>query len=322
MYKVLVIGAVNTTKHTLNQLAKNGFNIVGVMGHEPAMIERVSGWTDLKLQSESLSLAYKGFKKINDIENILWAKDKTPDIIFAVGFSQLMSEEWLQMPTLGCIGFHPTFLPKGRGRAPLAWITLEKTVGSATFFLMGKDADDGPVFVQETFLVEKEDDATSVEQKIEKAIIKSLDKWLPELKKGHWEPIPQNESEASWYGKRSLEDGHINWNNSAEYIDRLIKASTHPHPGAYTYCKDTKIIIWKSEIETKIPIKGVVGRILLIDAVKGNLIQCGTGLIWLKQIEKPMDLKINVGDKLGYNIEDEIFKIKTVLKSFKKDTNE
>lgn len=314
MYKVLVIGAVNTTKHTLSQLMKYDFNVVGVLGHEPLNKDKVSGWTDLKAQSKELSLQYKGFKKINDEENINWAKEKNPDVIFAVGFSQLMSEEWLQMPTLGCIGFHPTHLPKGRGRAPLAWITLEQSVGSATFFLMGKGADDGPVFVQEIFSVESIDDATSVEKKIEKAIIKSLDKWLPQLKKGIWKPVPQNELKASWYGKRAMEDGNINWNNSAHYIDRLIKASTYPHPGAYTYFKDSKLVIWQSEVETKIPIKGVTGRVLLNDE-RGYLIQCGEGLIWIKSIDLQEDLKLQVGDKLGYNIEDEIYKIKSILKS-------
>lgn len=317
MYKILVIGAVSTTRHTLSQLVKYDFNVVGVLGHEPLNTAMVSGWTDLKSQSEELNLPYKGFKKINDIENLEWAKEKNPDIIFAVGFSQLMSDEWLQMPILGCIGFHPTYLPKGRGRAPLAWITLEQSVGSATFFLMGKGADDGPIFVQEIFSVEPYDDAASVERKIEKAIMKSLDKWLPELKKGIWEPVHQNELEASWYGKRSLEDGNINWNNSAYSIDRLIKASTHPHPGAYTYFKDSKAIIWKSEVETNIPIKGVVGRVLLTDDKKGYLVQCGEGLVWVRDILLNDSLKLQIGDKLGYNIEDEIFKMKIALKSMK-----
>ncbi len=319
MFKVLVIGAVQTTKHTLNQLVKFGFDVVGVLGHEPLNTASVSGWVDLKSEAAKVNLPYKGFKKINDTENIEWAKDKRPDIIFAVGFSQLMSEDWLEMPRLGCIGFHPTQLPKGRGRAPLAWIILEQTYGSATFFLMGKGADDGPVFVQEVFSTETADDATTVEKKIEHAIIKSLDSWLPQLKKGIWEPIPQNEIEASWYGKRALEDGNINWNNSAYSIDRLIKASTQPHPGAYTYYKDTKLIIWESEIETNILIKGVVSRVLLVDAVKGRLIQCGEGLIWIRKIDLAEGLKLPVGEKLGYAIEDEIFKIKTILKSIKNE---
>jgi len=319
MHRILIIGAVKTTKHTINQLNKHGFNIVGVMGHEPTVVERVSGWVDLKALSQNLDIDYKGFKKINDKENVLWAKEKAPDVIFAVGFSQLMSDEWLQMPTLGCIGFHPTFLPKGRGRAPLAWIILDKTIGSATFFLMGKGADDGPIFVQETFQVEEEDDAGSVEQKIELAIMNSLDRWLPELKKGIWNPIPQDETKASWYGKRAPEDGHINWNDSADSIDRLIKASSKPHPGAYTYFKDTKIVIWGSELEANISIKGVIGRILLVDPSKGCLIQCGSGLLWIKNIEKDESLKLQVGEKLGYNSEDEIFKIKTILKSLQNE---
>lgn len=317
MYKVLVIGAVSSTKHTLYQLNKYGFDIVGVLGHEPLNKNLVSGWVDLKDHSKRLSINYKGFNKINDFENIIWALDKKPDLIFAVGFSQLMSQEWLEMPSLGCIGFHPTLLPKGRGRAPLAWITLEKSFGSATFFLMGNGADDGPIFIQKIFQVEDNDDAKMVENKIGTAIISSLDEWLPRLKKGLWEPIPQDEDNASWYGKRSIEDGIINWQNSAYYINRLIKASSKPHPGAYTYFKDKKLIIWKSEIEYNIAIKGVVGRILLTDKIKGFLVQCGEGLIWINDLEFESSMKLNIGEKLGYNIEDEIYGIKKELKQIK-----
>lgn len=317
MYSIIVIGAVKSTKITLNQLVKHGFNVVGALGYEPLNTANVSGWVDLKAQSKDLNLPYKGFQKINSSEHIEWAKEKKPDIIFAVGFSQLLSEEWLQMPRLGCIGFHPTLLPKGRGRAPLAWIIIEQSFGSATYFLMGQGADDGPVFVQERFQVEEEDDAFSVGGKMEKAMIKALDRWLPDLKKGIWNPIPQNEVEASWYGKRSKEDGIINWNDSAYYIDRLIKASSQPHPGAYTYFKDNKLTIWKSRIESGIPIKGVIGRILLADEEQGFLVQCGTGLLWINNISLPEGLSLRIGDKLCYNIEDEIFKIKSILKNIK-----
>ena len=91
------------------------------------------------------------------------------------------------MPKLGCIGFHPTLLPKGRGRAPLAWLILKEKKGAASFFLMDKKADSGPVFVQEPFEIEDNDDASRVEKKIEIAIEKALDKWLPELKKWYME---------------------------------------------------------------------------------------------------------------------------------------
>lgn len=315
MYNILVIGAVQTTAITIEKLVEHGFSIAGVLGHEPKNTARVSGWANLKEIASKHNLEYMGFKRINEETHIKWALEKKPDIIFAVGFSQLLKDDWLQMPKLGCIGFHPTKLPEGRGRAPIAWITLEKKMGSASFFLMGEGADDGPIFSQSLFEVEEDDDAGSVEEKIGIHIHKALDAWLPELKKGNWNPEPQDHSLASWYGKRGPEDGWINWNNSADYLDRLIKASSTPHPGAYTYFKDSKVVIWKSQIENTINIQGVVGRVLLTSPEKGYLIQCGKGLLWINNLETISETLPKVGDKLGYNIEDEIYNIKKRLKN-------
>lgn len=305
--KIGIIGAVKTTEITIKFLVKHGFNIVGVLGYNPEKKENISGWTDLYQLSNKFDLPYKNYLKINDPENINWMKVKNPDLIFAVGFSQLLSEEWLNMAPLGCIGFHPTLLPKGRGRAPLAWIILQERQGAATFFLMGKGADDGPIFVQEPFDVLEDDDAGSIETKTGYAIQTALDKWLPCLLNGEWQPIPQDEFKASWYGKRYPSDGIIDWDKPAKDIDRLIKASTNPHPGAYTFFKEKKVIIWKSRIEKNIPIKGVTGRILLVRNSE-YLIQCGEGLLWIYDIVGTDELSI--GNKLGYYIEEEIFKLK------------
>tara|TARA_B100001059_G_C17833759_1_gene586511 strand:+ start:792 stop:1736 length:945 start_codon:yes stop_codon:yes gene_type:complete len=310
MYKVLVIGGVKSTANTFIKLLEHGLNVVGILGYEPNNSDVVSGWVDLRSLALDHSVDYLGFKKINDRKNLNWAKDKFPDIIFAVGFSQLLSGEWLKLPKLGCIGFHPTNLPEGRGRAPIAWIILEKKMGSASFFLMTEGADDGPIFSQSFFDVVEGDDARCVENKIGIHIEIALDKWLPELIKGNWNPEPQDHSKASWYGKRGPEDGWINWNNSATYLDRLVKASSLPHPGAYTYFKDKKLIVWKSEVENDIKIKGVVGRVLLKNSEKGDLIQCGNGLLWLQEIEIESGRFLKVGDKLGFNLEDEIYKLK------------
>jgi methionyl-tRNA formyltransferase len=317
MYKVLVIGAVKTTAITIEKLVSYNFNVVGVLGHEPVNKERVSGWADLQSLAQDHSIDYLGFKKINNQKCIDWAEAKKPDIIFAVGFSQLLRDTWLKMPKMGCIGFHPTKLPEGRGRAPLAWIILEKKMGAANFFLMGEGADDGPIFTQSLFDVEENENANEVVSKIGIHIEKSLDSWLPDLRKGIWNPIPQDHSVASWYGKRGPEDGWLDWHQSAQYLNRLIKASSEPHPGSYTYFKEGKVIVWKSQVENNVKIQGVVGRVLIIDRDKGYLIQCGEGLIWITNLKFENDNVLRVGDKLGYNIEDEIYKIKRLLKNEK-----
>ena len=308
--KVLVIGAVGTTALTIEMLQKHGFDIVGVLGQEPINKNRVSGLSDLATLCNRLNIEYQGYQKINDLKHLDWALQKNPEVIFAVGFSQLLSQQWLEMPIKGCIGFHPTVLPHGRGRAPVAWTILEGNNGAANFFLMGEGADDGPIFVQERFSITTEDDTESFVPKLRQAIIKALDRWLPNLKSGEWNPQYQDESCASYYGKREPCDSIVDWSKSAFDIDRLIKASTRPHPGAFTFFNQKVVTIWKSRLNTTLPYCGVIGRILTKEN-NSYLVQCGSNTtLWLVEIEYEInEYSFKVGDKFGslhQNIQDDL----------------
>lgn len=314
--KVGIIGAVGSTAITIKLLHQHNFDIVGVLGLEPSNPKKISGLFNLAELAESLQVPYCGFQLINKAEIYNWMKEKKPDIIFAVGFSQLLNENWLKMPKLGCIGFHPTLLPKGRGRAPLAWIILTERKGAATFFLMNQNADEGPIFIQEPFTVEENDDANSLKKKIHLATEIALNKWLPDLKKGYWDPKPQDESEASFFGLRHPDDGLINWKNTSYEINLLIKASTRPYPGAFSYFDNEKIIIWKCRPEKDLNIKGVVGRVLMENENGHLLVQCGEGLLWLLDYENESEKKPKTGTLLGYNPELEINRLWEELKKF------
>lgn len=317
--KAGVIGAVGTTALTIKKLNKHGFDIVGVLGHEPRNRENVAGLTDLRTLSTELGLDFRGFIKINVPDNVNWMQERNPDIIFAVGFSQLLSQVWLDMPRLGCIGFHPTLLPKGRGRAPIAWMILEREAwGAANFFLMDEGADSGPIFVQEPYSILEEDDAESLGIKLKKAIEKALDRWLPKLKSGIWNPIPQNEDIATYFGKREPVDGMIKWDHSSADIDRLIKATTRPHPGAYSFLGKTLIRIWKSQEEKYLKIKGVTGRILM-KKEEQLLVQCGKGLLWLTEYDYPDKPLPKVGQKLGLDLESELFMLMNQIELLNKN---
>ena len=318
MFKIVLAGSVTSSLVTLQQLVHHKMNVVGVFGYEPKNTSEVSGYVSMKEVCDNNQIAYYPFNKINSIENLNILKELNPDIFFVVGLSQLVSEEMLSVSKMGNVGFHPTHLPKGRGRAPIAWLILEEKFGAVNFFLMGEGADDGPIFIQEIFSVDETDNASTVEQKILTSIKQALDKWLPVLKKGEWNFIPQNEIDASYYGKRTAEDGIINWNNSSAYIDKLIRASSNPHPGAFTFLNTNKIFIWRSKIETDIKIKGVTGRVLLIKE-NNFLIQCGEGLLWISNVTdesfKPVTLK--VGQKLGYYADLEIYNLRKEIQELK-----
>ena len=47
---------------------------------------------------------------------------------------------------------------------------------------------------------------------------------------------------------RLPEDSQINWNETAEIISRLVRASSAPYNGAYSFLNGEKIIIWKASV--------------------------------------------------------------------------
>jgi methionyl-tRNA formyltransferase len=318
MFKIVLAGSVSSSLVTLEQLVDHQMDVIAVFGYEPKSTSQISGYVSMKEFCDKHQIAYYPFEKINSTENLHILKELKPDIFFVVGLSQLVSDELLSVAKMGNIGFHPTYLPKGRGRAPIAWLILEEKFGAANFFLMSSGVDDGPIFIQDVFSVDETDDAASIEEKILTSIKQALNNWLPRLKKGEWNFVPQNEIDASYYGKRTPEDGIINWNCSSKDIDKLIRASSSPHPGAFTFVNTNKIYLWNSKIETDIKIKGVIGRVLL-SKENNYLIQCGEGLLWIYNVtdENLNPVTLKVGQKLAYYTELEIYNLRKEIQELK-----
>lgn len=309
---IVLAGSVGSSLRTLNGLLRNRMRVVGVLGLAPAKAANVSGYARLKDMARKAGIPYADFEDINRPETVARVRKWAPDVLFVVGLSQLVKPDLLAVPRLGCVGYHPTRLPEGRGRAPLAWLTLQARSGASTFYQMDESADSGPILAQQPFIVKGSDYAADVVRKLEDAIDIALDRWLPCLRAGKWNPRPQNHSRATYYGKRAPEDGVIHWSQSARKILALVRATSRPHPGAYTTLGERKLTIWRAEIEYKLRYTGVTGRILLIDEKRGALVQTGDGLLWLTETEweatakggKPAALK--VGLKLGSDPAEEI----------------
>ncbi len=309
-YKIALIGGVTSTETTLYSLHKHDFTFVDVYGFEPLQNTNVSGYRYLKNIADNLNYNYYAFKNIND--HALDIINRTYDFIMVVGLSQLVCNQIITSAKIGCIGFHPTKLPKGRGRAPIAWLVLNEIEGAASFFQIkpDTDADSGPLLVQSVFEIDNEHDtAASVENKILTHIELALGKWLPNIANGEWSPLEQDQSLSSEYGVRKPEDGFVNWYNTSHHINKIIRSSMPPHPGAFAFKGSKSFEIRNSKIKQIINIEGVVGRIL--KKINNNyLVQTGEGSIW---IETDIDLK--VGTQLGTNSPYEIFQLYKKIQS-------
>ena len=314
--RIVLAGATLSTRLTFESLVQHQASVVGVLEFRPSDSSGVSDDGRLEDIAQAAGIPCVGFQNINEPAAIAQIKAWQPDVCFVVGLSQMVKSELLTIPRLACVGFHPTWLPRGRGRAPLAWLVHDATAGAVTYFVMDEGADSGPILIQEPFAVHPTDDASDVVRAMESAIGRALNRWLPRLLAGEWDPEPQDDSLATYHAKRGPDDGWIDWSASASDIHRLIRVATRPHPGAYSYLKDRKLIVWRAETESSYPIRGVVGRVLLTDPQRGALVQTGDGLLWLREFAWGDDVdpmkppKLSVGQRLGYVVEDEVSRLK------------
>ena len=319
--RFVVLGATGSTKRILNGLVRHHAEVVGVFGLVREAATQVSGYVDMEDDCRTLGLPYFGFTRVNAPETVAQIATLAPDILFAVGFSQLVRGELLAVPSRAVVGFHPTRLPARRGRAPVAWLSYDRAGGAATFFVLGAGIDDGAILVQEPFEVDADDHAGDVERRIWLAIDKALDQWLPELLAGIWDPIPQDHARASYTGCRRPMDGLIDWIAPLAHTYARIRAASRPHPGAYTFARDRKLVVWRARPAARARHRGEPGRVLAVSAEEGLLVQAGEGQIWLEELayaDAPdEDVRLAIGERLGYVPQHEIAKLKEEVRALR-----
>ena len=281
--KIAFLSGVQFGLEILNEIIAKKFKIDIVFSYEDSKKNIYSDYTSFDDLCKTHGIFHVKVKNINDLENVKILKSINPDLILVMGWSQLLKDEILSIPKLGIIGSHPTELPKYRGRAPIPWTILKNLKETAmTFFYIEKGVDDGDIIDQQKFKIEKTDDATIIYNKMTEMGKKMIIKNLTLIQNNSIKRIKQNPSHfLEYWKKRNPDDGLIDWNNTSQDIDRLIRATTHPYPGAFTFFKGHKLKIWKSTFSNDDTINP--GRILEINS---NGIKVGTkkGCISLQRI--------------------------------------
>ena len=252
MLKIIYISGVQFGYELLSSLLEHEKSISLIISYEDQKKKNYSDFANFNEISKKYNVLHKQVDKINDKKNVELIRSLQPDLIFVMGWSQLLSDELIDIPKIGIIGSHPTELPKYRGRAPIPWTILKNLTQSAlTFFWINPGTDEGPIENQKFFKIDQSDDASSIYKKIIDIGKNMILEDLELIESGELRKIPQDQTKfiENW-PKRQPDDGKINWSKSSSDIHRLIRASTHPYPGAFTYFGKKKIKIWKATISS------------------------------------------------------------------------
>ena len=170
-----------------------------------------------------------------------------PDLLVVVAFGRVLPGHLLDFPPFKAINVHASLLPKYRGPAPIQWAIIngEKETGVTTM-LMDKGLDTGNILLQQAIPISPEDTAMTLHDKLATEGACLLLETLEKLTTGTLTPTAQDPAKASYVPMLKKKDGHINWEQPAENIANFIRG-INPWPGAFTFCGDTRLKIYKSK---------------------------------------------------------------------------
>jgi len=173
-------------------------------------------------------------RNFNEPDAVQAIRDADVDWLFIIGWSQIAKPCVLEAPRFGAIGMHPTLLPEGRGRAAIPWAIIKGLAETGvTMFQLDAGVDTGPILAQERLPIAADETATTLYDRVAKAHRRLIARVWPDLVRNQLRAVPQDESKASVWPGRKPEDGRISPEMTIAEADRLVRATTHPYPGAF-----------------------------------------------------------------------------------------
>ncbi len=187
---------------------------------------------------------FAGNPRLKDKEVKGFLGEKDIDYIFSINYLFIVGETLLNHPKKHSINIHGSLLPKYRGRTPHVWAIIngENETG-VTAHLMDEDCDSGSIVKQLKIPIDYNDTGASILQKFNAIYLEILNDVINDITSDHLKFIKQENEFATYFGKRTPDDGEINWNWQKERIRNWVRAQADPYPGAFTFMNDKKIII-------------------------------------------------------------------------------
>jgi methionyl-tRNA formyltransferase len=212
----------------------------------------------------------------------------SPDLIFSFYYRRLLCKDILGIPRLGGINLHGSLLPRYRGRCPVNWALINgEAETGVTLHYMTEKADAGDIIAQEIIPIGLDETVLDVSRKLSAAAVDVLGKTYPLIKAGKAPRAPQDPRMATTFRGRRPEDGRITWDRPSSSIYNLIRAVTHPYPGAFTYLAGTKLYVWRATLnQSRARLKNSSpGVIEAVDREKGIQVATGDGYLYLTTLQ-------------------------------------
>ena len=232
----------------LKAAIRNGLDVVAVFTHRDDPSE--GGWyTSVAREAAAAGIPVFAPEKLDHPIWIERIKEMKADLLLSCHYRNMVGAKVRELFPKGCINLHSAMLPKYRGRCPINWVLVNgETETGVMLHYMSEKADAGDIIGQRKVKIDITDTARTLTASMSQATSDLLDELLPLVKANKAPRTPQDEKNASSFGRRTPDDGNIDWTKSAEEIRNLTRAVAFPWPGAFTFAGERKFMVWTTKL--------------------------------------------------------------------------
>ena len=277
----------------LEALLAAGAPIGAVLTLQPELAAKRSGGADYAPVCARYGVPLHYIAGINEPEAFQILQGVAPDVVFVIGWHQIVRPPVMGLARMGMIGAHASFLPHNRGSAPINWAIIrgERETGN-TLMWLAEGVDEGDVIDQRAFPITPYDTCASLYAQVAATNRDMLLAVLPRLLAGERPGRPQPRGDEGVLRRRRPADGRITWDCPAGSLYDFVRALTRPYPGAFSSLDGKQWRIWDAALLPDLGVAlsaepgEVIGPVVSPnDAACGQLVACGSGALVLLDIE-------------------------------------
>jgi methionyl-tRNA formyltransferase len=238
--RIVFIGTGEIGVPTLEALLKSEHEIVGVVTQpdKPVGREQRIEPPPIKKALAGITMSILQPNKIKEQRAIEEIRTLRPDVIVVMAYGQILPRDVLEISKIACLNLHASLLPRWRGAAPIqAAIAAGDRETGITVMYMAEGLDTGDILLQRKIDIHANDTGGSLHDRLAQVAPEALFESLGLLAGGNPPRISQDKSLATYASKLTRDDGHIEWSEPAEVIERKIRAFD-PWPGTFAFVAD------------------------------------------------------------------------------------
>lgn len=263
---VLFMGTPQIAKGCLEQLVKDGYNVVGAFTREDKPVGRKLTLTPppVKIFAQEKEIPVYQPKAIKG-EAIEIIEKLSPDIIVVVAYGRILPKAVIEIPKLGCVNLHVSLLPKYRGAAPIQWslINGDKQTG-VTVMYIDEGLDTGDIIDVLPIDIDENETQEELFSDVEEKGKKFLSKVCSDIVGNTAKRTPQDKDKMTLAPPLTKEMAFFDFDTEATILHNKIRGQ-NPWPGAYFISGGKKVKVLKARVCEE---GGEAGEILSIKPLK------------------------------------------------------